>query len=179
MAVCRSYWLCGGVMSRTACYISVDDELARALAVRANIYNVGIVDVIKFVQYAQKHNVGILDLCNMHKKHNVGIVDVIRFVQYAQKRKEVIKLDYEKLIQDIINEDTRDSAILLLQDKLKEQQDKIDALQSANEINEKRIEHLKMANSDLFMRVNATNDEQNKQDEMTVDDVLNQYFKGA
>lgn len=88
-------------------------------------------------------------------------------------------MDYEKLIQDLINEDTRDSAILQLQDKLKEQQDKIDALQSANEINEKRIEQLKMTNSDLFMRVNATNDEQNKQDEMTVEDVLNQYFKGA
>ena len=88
-------------------------------------------------------------------------------------------MDYEKLIQDLINDDTRDSAILQLQDKLKEQQDKIDALQSANEINEKRIEQLKMTNSDLFMRVNATNDEQNKQDEMTVEDVLNQYFKGA
>jgi len=88
-------------------------------------------------------------------------------------------LDYEKLIQNLINEDTRESAILQLQDHLKEQQDKIDALQSANEINEKRIEQLKMTNSDLFMRVNATNDEQNKQDEMTVEDVLNQYFKEA
>lgn len=88
-------------------------------------------------------------------------------------------MDYEKLIQDLINEDTRESAILQLQDHLKEQQDKIDALQSSNEINEKRIEQLKMTNSDLFMRVNATNDEQNKQDEMTVEDVLNQYFKGA
>lgn len=88
-------------------------------------------------------------------------------------------MDYEKLIQDLINEDTRESAILQLQDHLKEQQDKIDALQSANEINEKRIEQLKMTNSDLFMRVNATNDEQNKQDEMTVGDVLNQYFKEA
>lgn len=88
-------------------------------------------------------------------------------------------MDYEKLIQDLINEDTRESAILQLQDHLKEQQDKIDALQSANEINEKRIEQLKMTNSDLFMRVNATNDEQNKQDEMTVEDVLNQYFKEA
>lgn len=95
------------------------------------------------------------------------------------KRKGVAKLDYEKLIQDLINEDTRESAILQLQDHLKEQQDKIDALQSANEINEKRIEQLKMTNSDLFMRVNATNDEQNKQDEMTVGDVLNQYFKEA
>lgn len=99
-------------------------------------------------------------------------------MQYAQK-KGVAKLDYEKLIQDLINEDTRESAILQLQDHLKEQQDKIDALQSANEINEKRIEQLKMTNSDLFMRVNATNDEQNKQDEMTVEDVLNQYFKEA
>lgn len=99
-------------------------------------------------------------------------------MQYAQK-KGVTKLDYEKLIQDLINEDTRESAILQLQDHLKEQQDKIDALQSSNEINEKRIEQLKMTNSDLFMRVNATNDEQNKQDEMTVEDVLNQYFKGA
>lgn len=99
-------------------------------------------------------------------------------MQYAQK-KGVAKLDYEKLIQDLINEDTRESAILQLQDHLKEQQDKIDALQSANEINEKRIEQLKMTNSDLFMRVNATNDEQNKQDEMTVGDVLNQYFKEA
>lgn len=88
-------------------------------------------------------------------------------------------MNYEKLIQDLINEDTRESAILQLQDHLKEQQDKIDALQSSNEINEKRIEQLKMTNSDLFMRVNATNDEQNKQDEMTVEDVLNQYFKGA
>lgn len=88
-------------------------------------------------------------------------------------------MDYEKLIQNLINEDTRESAILQLQDHLKEQQDKIDALQSANEINEKRIEQLKMTNSDLFMRVNATNDEQNKQDEMTVEDVLNQYFKEA
>lgn len=95
------------------------------------------------------------------------------------KRKGGSKLDYEKLIQDLINEDTRESAILQLQDHLKEQQDKIDALQSANEINEKRIEQLKMTNSDLFMRVNATNDEQNKQDEMTVEDVLNQYFKEA
>lgn len=99
-------------------------------------------------------------------------------MQYAQK-KGVAKLDYEKLIQNLINEDTRESAILQLQDHLKEQQDKIDALQSANEINEKRIEQLKMTNSDLFMRVNATNDEQNKQDEMTVEDVLNQYFKEA
>ena len=95
------------------------------------------------------------------------------------KRREGTKLDYEKLIQNLINEDTRESAILQLQDHLKEQQDKIDALQSANEINEKRIEQLKMTNSDLFMRVNATNDEQNKQDEMTVEDVLNQYFKEA
>lgn len=99
-------------------------------------------------------------------------------MQYAQK-KGGTKLDYEKLIQNLINEDTRESAILQLQDHLKEQQDKIDALQSANEINEKRIEQLKMTNSDLFMRVNATNDEQNKQDEMTVEDVLNQYFKEA
>lgn len=99
-------------------------------------------------------------------------------MQYAQK-KGGSKLDYEKLIQNLINEDTRESAILQLQDHLKEQQDKIDALQSANEINEKRIEQLKMTNSDLFMRVNATNDEQNKQDEMTVEDVLNQYFKEA
>ena len=59
MAVCSSYWLCDGVMSRTACYISADDELMKALAVRANIYNVGIVDVIRFVQYAQKHNKAI------------------------------------------------------------------------------------------------------------------------
>lgn len=103
---------------------------------------------------------------------------IIIFVQYAQK-KGGTKLDYEKLIQNLINEDTRESAILQLQDHLKEQQDKIDALQSANEINEKRIEQLKMTNSDLFMRVNATNDEQNKQDEMTVEDVLNQYFKEA
>lgn len=103
---------------------------------------------------------------------------IIIFVQYAQK-KGGTKLDYEKLIQNLINEDTRESAILQLQDHLKEQQDKIDALQSANEINEKRIEQLKMTNSDLFMRVNATNYEQNKQDEMTVEDVLNQYFKEA
>ena len=87
-------------------------------------------------------------------------------------------MDIDELINLLMNDDSRETAVLKLKDWYNETIQELESHRTAIQEKDQRINDLKAANSELFMRLNTKPEAESTEAlEVTVDDIIKSYME--